>query len=76
MSDLEDSTVTYTELSSPFEDLSDVGSPGVVVYGYHELPMHPPSHNYVPDPEHPHLPVHVPYVPEPVYPKFMQLKDE
>ncbi|GJS11252.1 hypothetical protein Tco_0368048 [Tanacetum coccineum] len=29
MSDLEDSTVTYTEVSSPFEDLSDIGSPGV-----------------------------------------------
>ncbi|GJX82339.1 hypothetical protein Tco_0331820 [Tanacetum coccineum] len=25
----EDSTVTYTEVSSPFEDLSDIGSPGV-----------------------------------------------
>ncbi|GJT70255.1 hypothetical protein Tco_1029541 [Tanacetum coccineum] len=29
MSDSEDSTVTYTEVSSPFEDLSDIGSPGV-----------------------------------------------
>ncbi|GJW05476.1 hypothetical protein Tco_1564332 [Tanacetum coccineum] len=28
MSDSEDSTVTYTEISSPYEDLSDVGSPG------------------------------------------------
>ncbi|GKA96916.1 hypothetical protein Tco_0824810 [Tanacetum coccineum] len=29
MSDLEDSTVTYTQVLSPFEDSSDVGSPGV-----------------------------------------------
>ncbi|GKB23896.1 hypothetical protein Tco_0863297, partial [Tanacetum coccineum] len=29
MSDSEDSTVTYTQVSSPFEDSSDVGSPGV-----------------------------------------------
>ncbi|GJY03134.1 hypothetical protein Tco_0361286 [Tanacetum coccineum] len=29
MSDSEDSTITYTEVSSPFEDLSDIGSPGV-----------------------------------------------
>ncbi|GJV72518.1 hypothetical protein Tco_1492513, partial [Tanacetum coccineum] len=27
MSDSEDSTVTYTEISSPYEDLSDIGSP-------------------------------------------------
>ncbi|GJZ77955.1 hypothetical protein Tco_0642627 [Tanacetum coccineum] len=30
MSDSEDSTVTYIEVSSPFEGLSDIGSPGVV----------------------------------------------
>ncbi|GJS21853.1 hypothetical protein Tco_0450485 [Tanacetum coccineum] len=29
MLNLEDSTVTYTAVSSPFEDLSDIGSPGV-----------------------------------------------
>ncbi|GKE83132.1 hypothetical protein Tco_1553132, partial [Tanacetum coccineum] len=29
MSDSEDSTVTDTEVSSPFVDLSDIGSPGV-----------------------------------------------
>ncbi|GJW92279.1 hypothetical protein Tco_0169832, partial [Tanacetum coccineum] len=29
MSDSKDSTVTYTKVSSPFEDLSDIGSPGV-----------------------------------------------
>ncbi|GJR40938.1 putative reverse transcriptase domain-containing protein [Tanacetum coccineum] len=30
MSDSNESEVTYTEISSPFEDLSDIGSPGVV----------------------------------------------
>nr|GEU34371.1 hypothetical protein [Tanacetum cinerariifolium] len=44
-----DSTVNYTELSSPFEDLSDVGSLRVVVYGYNGLPMHPPLPDYMPD---------------------------
>ncbi|GJZ05390.1 hypothetical protein Tco_0538665 [Tanacetum coccineum] len=29
MSVLEDSTVTYSKISSPFADLSDIGSPGV-----------------------------------------------
>ncbi|GKG56307.1 hypothetical protein Tco_0577382, partial [Tanacetum coccineum] len=29
MSDSEDSGVTYTQVSSPFEDSSDIGSPGV-----------------------------------------------
>ncbi|GJQ92146.1 hypothetical protein Tco_0003285 [Tanacetum coccineum] len=48
MSDLEDSTITYTEVSSPFEELLDIGSPGVVVYGYDGLLMHPPSPDYVP----------------------------
>ncbi|GJX53435.1 hypothetical protein Tco_0281804 [Tanacetum coccineum] len=35
MSDSEDSTVTYIEVSSPFEGLSDIGSPGVVGPEYH-----------------------------------------
>ncbi|GJT90576.1 putative reverse transcriptase domain-containing protein [Tanacetum coccineum] len=80
MSDSEDSTVTYTEVSSLFEELLDIGSPGVVVYGYDGLPMHPPSPNYVPGPEEleqaPPSPVYVPYVPELVYPKFMPPEDE
>nr|GEU62455.1 hypothetical protein [Tanacetum cinerariifolium] len=38
--------------------------------------MHPPSHDYVPGPEHPPLPVYVPYVLEPAYPKFMQHEDD
>ncbi|GKG47077.1 hypothetical protein Tco_0504274, partial [Tanacetum coccineum] len=49
MSDSEDSTVTYTEIPSPYEDLSDMGSPGV------EGPIFqdPPSSDYVPGPEEP-----------------------
>ncbi|GKF83791.1 hypothetical protein Tco_0248689 [Tanacetum coccineum] len=59
MSNSEDSTVTYTQVSSPFEDSSDVGSPGV-----DELPVMPedpytyivaayqapPSPDYMPGP--------------------------
>ncbi|GJZ72033.1 hypothetical protein Tco_0635884 [Tanacetum coccineum] len=78
MSDLEDFMVTYTEVSSSFEDLSDIGSPGV-----NGLPMMledpyvkavlqaPPSPDYVPGPEYPPSPVYVPYVPESLYPEFM-----
>ncbi|GJX29195.1 hypothetical protein Tco_0237274 [Tanacetum coccineum] len=62
------------------EELSDRGSPRVIVYGYDGLPMqpvappsldyvsgpeHPPSPDYVPGPEHPPSPVEVSYVPEP-----------
>ncbi|GKB51381.1 hypothetical protein Tco_0902134 [Tanacetum coccineum] len=75
MSDSEDSTVTYTSISSDDGSL-DVGSPGVVVYGYDGLPMHPPSPDYVPGPEHPPSPVYVPYVPEPAYPEFMPPEDD
>ncbi|GKD13588.1 hypothetical protein Tco_1197995 [Tanacetum coccineum] len=63
MSDYEDSTVTYTEVSSPFMDLSDIRSPGVD--GPPVMPEQAPP-----------LPVYVPYVPEPAYPKFMPPEDE
>ncbi|GKA97819.1 hypothetical protein Tco_0825713, partial [Tanacetum coccineum] len=68
------------------EDLSDGGSPRVIVYGYDGLPMqpvsppspdyvpgpeHPPSPDYVPGPEHPPSPVEVPYIPEPEYPEYL-----
>ncbi|GKF34593.1 hypothetical protein Tco_0107793, partial [Tanacetum coccineum] len=89
MSDSKDSTVTYTEVSSPFVDLSDIGSPGVDgppmmledPYAYVVAAFQaPPSPDYVPGPEEPEqappLPVYVPYVPEPVYPKFMPPEDE
>nr|GEW91126.1 hypothetical protein [Tanacetum cinerariifolium] len=35
------SIVTYTLISSDYEEPSDAGSHGVVVYGYDGLPMHP-----------------------------------
>ncbi|GJR47467.1 hypothetical protein Tco_1315570 [Tanacetum coccineum] len=90
------STVTYTSVyndSEPGrvfwgadEELSDGGSPRVIVYGYDGLPMqpvsppspyyvpgpeHPPSSDYVPGPEHPPSPIEVPYVPEPEYPEYL-----
>ncbi|GKF19506.1 hypothetical protein Tco_0068144 [Tanacetum coccineum] len=87
MLDSVDSTVTYTEVSSPFADLSDIRSPGVdgppvmledpyVVAAFQA----PPSLDYVPgleEPEYaPPLHVYVPYVPQLVYPKFMPPEDE
>ncbi|GKD10026.1 hypothetical protein Tco_1189711, partial [Tanacetum coccineum] len=75
MSDSEDSTVTYTEISNPYEDLSDIGSPGA------EGPIFqdPPSPDYVPGPEEPEQdppsPIYVPFVPEPVYPEFLPEDD-
>ncbi|GKA82150.1 hypothetical protein Tco_0788898 [Tanacetum coccineum] len=82
MLDSEDSTVTYTKVSSPFEDLSDIGSPGVdglplmLEDPYVEAGLQAsPSPNSVRVFEH-HFTAYVPYVPEPVYPEFMPLKDE
>ncbi|GKA43453.1 putative reverse transcriptase domain-containing protein [Tanacetum coccineum] len=86
MSDSEDSTVTYTEVSSPFEDLSDIGSPGVDglpmmpedPYAYVVAAFQaPPSPDYVPGPEEPEqAPLLPEFVPEPVYPEFMPPEDE
>ncbi|GJX65025.1 hypothetical protein Tco_0299368 [Tanacetum coccineum] len=89
MSDSEDFTVTYKEVSSLFEDLSDIGSPGVVGPGYEGLPwmlddpyvqvvlQAPPSLDYVPGPEEPEQAPPLPdLVPEPVYPEFMPPEDE
>ncbi|GJY48911.1 hypothetical protein Tco_0438867 [Tanacetum coccineum] len=67
MSDSEDSTVTYTAVSSPFGGLSDIGSPGVIG---------PPSPDYLPGPEEPQSPPPPDFVPEPVYPEFMPQEDE
>ncbi|GJS07259.1 hypothetical protein Tco_0364055 [Tanacetum coccineum] len=79
--DSEDSTVTYTEVSSPFEDLSDIGSLGVIVHGYDGLPMMPedpyayveaalqatPLPDYVPGPKEPEqAPPQPDFVPETV----------
>nr|GFA45982.1 hypothetical protein [Tanacetum cinerariifolium] len=66
------STVTYTSVytdSEPGrvfwgadEELSDGGSPRVIVYEYDELPMMPPH-----DPD---------FVPEPIYPEYIPLEGE
>ncbi|GJX18624.1 hypothetical protein Tco_0221301, partial [Tanacetum coccineum] len=86
MSDSEDSTVTYTEVSSPFEDLSDIGSLGVDglpmmpedSYAYVVAAFQaPPSPDYVPGPEEPkQAPPSPEFVPELVYPEFMPPEDE
>nr|GEY83922.1 reverse transcriptase domain-containing protein [Tanacetum cinerariifolium] len=86
MSDSEDSTVTYTAMSSPSGGLSDIGSLGVdgppvmpedpyayVVVAFQALP----SLDYVSGPEYPPSPVYVPeFVPEPIYPEFMLAEDD
>nr|GFA20427.1 hypothetical protein [Tanacetum cinerariifolium] len=85
---LEDSTVTYTTVSSPYEGRSGDVSPGVdrppvmpedpYAYVVAEFQALPPP-NYVPGPEEPEqaplLPVYIPYVPEPVYPEYIPPED-
>ncbi|GJY85616.1 hypothetical protein Tco_0499642, partial [Tanacetum coccineum] len=61
--------VTYTSVYTDSE-------PGRVFLGADEElsdkgPEHPPSPDYVPDPEHPLSPVEVLYIPEPEYPKYL-----
>ncbi|GJR75427.1 putative reverse transcriptase domain-containing protein [Tanacetum coccineum] len=82
MSDSEDSTVTYTAVSSPFGGLSNIRSPGVDgppvmpedPYAYVVAAFQaPPSPDYVSGPEYPPLPD---FVPEPVYLEFMPPEDE
>nr|GFC38894.1 hypothetical protein [Tanacetum cinerariifolium] len=89
MSDFEDSTVTYTTVSNPYEGRSGDVSPGVdgppvmpqdpyvyVVAAFQALP--PPD--YVPGPEEPDKappsPVYIPYVSEPVYPEYVPPEDD
>ncbi|GKF46591.1 hypothetical protein Tco_0136393, partial [Tanacetum coccineum] len=81
MSDSEDSIVSYTKVSSPFEDLSDIGSSGVD--GQPMMPKNPyayvvaafqapPSSDYVSGPKEPEQAPPLPeFVPEPVYLEFM-----
>ncbi|GJX00760.1 hypothetical protein Tco_0184673 [Tanacetum coccineum] len=86
MSDSEDSTVTYTAVSIPFEGLSDIGSPRVDgppmmpedLYAYVVAACQaPPSPDYVPGPEEPEqAPLSLEFVPEPVYLEFMPSEDE
>ncbi|GKB23580.1 hypothetical protein Tco_0862981 [Tanacetum coccineum] len=82
MSDFEDSTVTYTAVSSPFADFLNIRLPGVDgppmmpedPYAYVVAAFQaPPSLDYVSGPEYPPSPN---FVSEPVYPEFMPLEDE
>ncbi|GJZ90183.1 hypothetical protein Tco_0662110 [Tanacetum coccineum] len=82
MSDSEDSTVTYTVVSSSFGGLSDIGSPGVDgppvmledPYAYVVASFQAPSSpNYVSAPEYPPSPD---LVLEPVYLEFMPPEDK
>nr|GEV70525.1 hypothetical protein [Tanacetum cinerariifolium] len=86
-SDSEHSLVTYTSVSSPVEDYSDIGSPEVdgppspdYVPGPEEPEQAPLSLDYVFGPEEPeqapHSPVYLPYVPELVYPEYMPPEDD
>ncbi|GJX79482.1 hypothetical protein Tco_0327631 [Tanacetum coccineum] len=70
MSDSEDSTVTYTEISSPYEDLSDIGSPGAEGPIFQDPPSSPELHTW-------HLRdlTHSPDY-RPVYPEFLPVDDE
>ncbi|GJS08091.1 hypothetical protein Tco_0364887 [Tanacetum coccineum] len=85
MSDSEDSTVTYTAVSSPFEDGSDIGSPGVDgppimpedPYAYIMAAYQvPPSPDYIPGPEEPQSLPPLDFVPEPMYPEYIPQEDE
>ncbi|GJR39369.1 hypothetical protein Tco_1215053 [Tanacetum coccineum] len=79
MSDSEDSTVTYTAVSSPFEGLSNIRSPGVDglpmmpedLYAYVVAAFQaPPSPDYVPGLEEPEQAPPLPeFVPEPEDPE-------
>ncbi|GJV63571.1 putative reverse transcriptase domain-containing protein [Tanacetum coccineum] len=78
MSDSDESGITYTEVSSPYEDLSDIGSPRADDHEFLELPyipedpyveaalQAPPSPDYVPGSEEPEqAPPSPDYVPGP-----------
>ncbi|GJR55499.1 hypothetical protein Tco_1406020 [Tanacetum coccineum] len=78
MSDSDESGVTHTEVSSPFEDLSDIGSPRADEHELLEPPympedpyleaalQAPPSPDYMPGPEEPEqAPPSPDYVPGP-----------
>ncbi|GJU43986.1 hypothetical protein Tco_1201252 [Tanacetum coccineum] len=58
MLDSDESGVTHTEISSPFEDLSDIGSPGVTTYLAPREPQSPPLPDFVPEPVYPECPEH------------------
>ncbi|GKB40856.1 hypothetical protein Tco_0885798 [Tanacetum coccineum] len=78
----------HTKISSPFEGLSDIGSPGVVGPKHEGLPwmlddpyvqvalQAPPSPDYIPGPEEPQSPPLPDFIPELVYPEYMPQEDE
>ncbi|GJT19043.1 hypothetical protein Tco_0877749 [Tanacetum coccineum] len=72
--------VTYTSISSDYKEPSDAGSPGVIIYGYDGLPMHPvylPSSDYVPRPKELEQASLLPdYVPGPEYPEYLAPSDD
>ncbi|GKB85087.1 hypothetical protein Tco_0957359 [Tanacetum coccineum] len=88
MSDSDESGVTHTEISSPFEGFSDIVSPGVVGPKHEGLPcmlddpyvqvalQAPPSPDYIPSPEEPQSPPPLDFLSEPVYPEFIPPEDE
>ncbi|GJY01682.1 hypothetical protein Tco_0359834 [Tanacetum coccineum] len=85
MLDSEDSTVTYTTVSSPFEDGSDIGSPGVDgppimpedPYAYIMAAYQvPPSPDYIPGPEVPPSPDYIPGPEEPQSPPLLDFVPE
>ncbi|GKB08449.1 retrovirus-related pol polyprotein from transposon TNT 1-94 [Tanacetum coccineum] len=60
------------------EEISDGGSPRVIVLGYDGLPMQlvaPPSPDYIPDSEEPKN-THPKIPQEPIYPEYIPLEDE
>nr|GEW62505.1 hypothetical protein [Tanacetum cinerariifolium] len=78
MSDSDESGITYTDISSPFEELSDIGSPRADDHEHLELPemledpyvevalQAPPSPDYIPGPKEPEqAPPSPDYVPGP-----------
>ncbi|GJY54781.1 hypothetical protein Tco_0446445 [Tanacetum coccineum] len=67
MSDSKDSTVTYTTVSSPFED------PYAYIMAAYQVP---PSPDYIPGPEEPQSPPPLDFVPEPMYPEDDDDDDE
>nr|GEW65897.1 putative reverse transcriptase domain-containing protein [Tanacetum cinerariifolium] len=72
--------VTYTSISSDYEEPSNVGSPRVVVYRYDGILMHPvdpPSPDYVLGLEEPEqAPLSTVYVARPDYPEYLAPFDE
>ncbi|GKD73692.1 hypothetical protein Tco_1331974, partial [Tanacetum coccineum] len=87
MSDSEHSTITYTSVSIPVEDDSNIGSPGVdgppspdYVPGLEEPEQEPPSPDYVSGSEEleqaPPSLVYLPYILELVYLEYIPPGDD